>query len=512
MLKNDLALRGNIDGVELLIYPSNKLPMNSQRWNRLFYLWCVFKGRTDCTNTVPRSQKETSGPIINAEPLVQDLPSSLSSLVPPPKKAALVDNSVNESPRYQKSPKSTALNSSTCVDDSPLLPSQFYDKKSKLQNSPLFHSPDHSVVGSALPVGHISSSSPVSHPLWDMNQLPDLPVTHPESRFETSNTQSCPEMKTDNTYLREIGCGSEGKNALNSSVYTANSEGLIFTRESPPNSSDCIQGMESCRFENLLEKEISFKGVAIFNDDPRGNKMRVDNLSRDLRPHRERACSCPTETASQASGETSRSTGDTMVWTDEANCLPIDDEREHKKMCYGERFPSTDLIEGTLCAKLSSKVHPLLASFSKEQHRKFLDGSCQEKMIPDNPRSEGRFFFPVDPSSVKTAKADEVIDILSSDDEETPEFNSPNSELALRGKKKAPKPETLPLLFQSSEAEVDKEVPLVSSEDDISVSLTLSLAVPASKIAKPTLKSEQLMPDTPHVNTSLLLSSGFPDT
>ncbi|KAJ6848931.1 uncharacterized protein M6B38_272115 [Iris pallida] len=105
--------------------------MNSQRWKIILPLVCV-KGRTNCTNTVPRSQKETSGPIINAEPLVQDIPSSLSSLVPPPKKAALVDNSVNESPRYQKSPKSTALNSSTCMDDSPLLPSQFDDKKSIL--------------------------------------------------------------------------------------------------------------------------------------------------------------------------------------------------------------------------------------------------------------------------------------------------------------------------------------------------------------------------------------------
>ncbi|KAK3447482.1 hypothetical protein EUGRSUZ_A02991 [Eucalyptus grandis] len=45
MIKSDLALKGNFDGVELLIFPSNQLPEKSQRWNTLFYLWGVFRGR-----------------------------------------------------------------------------------------------------------------------------------------------------------------------------------------------------------------------------------------------------------------------------------------------------------------------------------------------------------------------------------------------------------------------------------------------------------------------------------
>lgn len=31
MMKNDLALMGNLDGIELLIFPSNQLPENCQR-------------------------------------------------------------------------------------------------------------------------------------------------------------------------------------------------------------------------------------------------------------------------------------------------------------------------------------------------------------------------------------------------------------------------------------------------------------------------------------------------
>ncbi|KAL4319702.1 hypothetical protein GQ457_18G008460 [Hibiscus cannabinus] len=45
MVKNDVALKGNLEGVELLIFPSNQLPENCQRWNTLLFLWGVFKGR-----------------------------------------------------------------------------------------------------------------------------------------------------------------------------------------------------------------------------------------------------------------------------------------------------------------------------------------------------------------------------------------------------------------------------------------------------------------------------------
>ncbi|XP_028764290.1 uncharacterized protein LOC114722423 isoform X2 [Neltuma alba] len=44
MTKNDLALRGNLDGVELLIFPSSLLPEETHRWNNLLFLWGVFRG------------------------------------------------------------------------------------------------------------------------------------------------------------------------------------------------------------------------------------------------------------------------------------------------------------------------------------------------------------------------------------------------------------------------------------------------------------------------------------
>lgn len=45
MIDYDLALRGNFDGIELLIFSSKLLPEKSQCWNKLLFLWGIFKQR-----------------------------------------------------------------------------------------------------------------------------------------------------------------------------------------------------------------------------------------------------------------------------------------------------------------------------------------------------------------------------------------------------------------------------------------------------------------------------------
>ncbi|CAJ2650897.1 unnamed protein product [Trifolium pratense] len=66
MIRNDLALKGVFDGVELLIFPSNQLPENSQRWNMLLFLWGVFRGqRTNHSG----SAKKICTPSLNALPV-----------------------------------------------------------------------------------------------------------------------------------------------------------------------------------------------------------------------------------------------------------------------------------------------------------------------------------------------------------------------------------------------------------------------------------------------------------
>ncbi|CAM8941428.1 unnamed protein product [Rhodiola kirilowii] len=45
MMRDDLALKGTVNGVEILIFPSSQLPQKSQRWNMLFFLWGVFRAK-----------------------------------------------------------------------------------------------------------------------------------------------------------------------------------------------------------------------------------------------------------------------------------------------------------------------------------------------------------------------------------------------------------------------------------------------------------------------------------
>ncbi|XP_051132998.1 uncharacterized protein LOC127252732 [Andrographis paniculata] len=73
MMKNDLALKGSINDFELLIFPSNKLPHKSQRWNMLFFLWGVFRGKkANCLQHMPESLKQIGAP--------QDIPPPVMSL------------------------------------------------------------------------------------------------------------------------------------------------------------------------------------------------------------------------------------------------------------------------------------------------------------------------------------------------------------------------------------------------------------------------------------------------
>ncbi|XP_023641528.1 uncharacterized protein LOC17892999 isoform X2 [Capsella rubella] len=51
MIQKDLALKGNLEGVELMIFASNQLPWDCQRWNMFYFLWGVFRGKKkSCSN------------------------------------------------------------------------------------------------------------------------------------------------------------------------------------------------------------------------------------------------------------------------------------------------------------------------------------------------------------------------------------------------------------------------------------------------------------------------------
>ncbi|XP_062203901.1 LOW QUALITY PROTEIN: ASI1-immunoprecipitated protein 2-like [Phragmites australis] len=53
IMKDDLALRGNIETAELLIFASSTLPKNFQRWNMFYFLWGVFRVRREDLLNLP---------------------------------------------------------------------------------------------------------------------------------------------------------------------------------------------------------------------------------------------------------------------------------------------------------------------------------------------------------------------------------------------------------------------------------------------------------------------------
>ncbi|CAL5065234.1 unnamed protein product [Urochloa decumbens] len=80
MLKNDLVLRGSVDAVELLIFPSNILSNNFQRWNMFYFLWGVFRvSRKDCSNLPYDVSTSRLEPKFNEDPQAADPSTSVLS-------------------------------------------------------------------------------------------------------------------------------------------------------------------------------------------------------------------------------------------------------------------------------------------------------------------------------------------------------------------------------------------------------------------------------------------------
>ncbi|KAJ6801121.1 uncharacterized protein M6B38_199820 [Iris pallida] len=132
MIKNDLALKGNIEGAELLVFPSNKLPANSQRWNKLFFLWGVFRGKSlSCFETVPHFHEKPRGSSL--EPSVQDMSTPLSEL-PISQKLCSRENLDDEIPVSDGSPKVKGVKYADSVDLQPILSSGMQMNATQLSN------------------------------------------------------------------------------------------------------------------------------------------------------------------------------------------------------------------------------------------------------------------------------------------------------------------------------------------------------------------------------------------
>lgn len=250
----------------------------------------------------------------------------------------------------------------------------------------------------------------------------------------------------------------------------------------------------------------------------RSEPTEKEQSSWELRPSRKLPRSNFLETISESSGEMSKENIQTMVMEDES-CLQVDRENSCKKMksCNDVNFRSGSHEQ--IFRDGSSKV---LGMDFKDQKRVYsYDNTIVD--LEKNLRTTERYLFPVDSGHVRDLKSGNSIplQILSSDEEDLPETNVPNLELALGAEKRQSKRGVSPLLGQVM-GEKNNQHKLLDpaadgdNDDDLSASLSLSLSFPFSgkeQTARSVTKTEQLIPERHHhVNTSLLLSSRFTET
>ncbi|XP_058104273.1 uncharacterized protein LOC131248183 isoform X3 [Magnolia sinica] len=600
MLKNDLALKGNFEGIELLIFPSNQLPEKSQRWNRLFFLWAVFKVRsTDCSKLNPGSQKKICGASSDLDPLAQDLAR------PAMTEAAMSQNICSYGHMDQelsnlRSPKAPEVIKSTSV-DLPFLSSSgegdgnTYITGSTLHPRSTFHelkesavddthssdkntsclsssgrgdgntyvtgsTPDqrptfHELKESAVDDTHSSEKNASClihgfHPSASVNQMTSLCETCSSSKIPMKSPQLCSEVKSKCTSLKEVYRDSQsGMDVrLEPSVQAAAVQSVLSKGKAAPMCSDSSNGRQaglasgsrdrqdtSSVSSKILpvtthvpevaavggrdqeevdsDKEKLMHSVTSLEVDVWREQTKQEESTWEVRAGRKRSHSISSETISEASGETSMKTSEAMVHKEMTDCVLVDGEKQRKKMRTGSH-------EQILRDGFSPEIIELDSSILKEEQK----GHCADDntIVSKSSRTTERYLFPVNSGPVRDLISGDSIPchIVSSDDEDLPDSDLPNLELALGDVKKPSKRGILPLfvpLVDEKSNQSKLQDPMKDDGcDDVSASLSLSLAFPFSRkedTANSAPKKDQLLPERHnHVSTSLLLFGGFPDT
>lgn len=427
MLKNDLALKGFIDEVELLIFPSDKLPENSQRWNNLFYLWAVFREkRINFSNVLPGPQRPCKSSL-REEPLVQDSPSPRASDFSTSKDINLHEFSTNDSSKFEMLPKAGIIEHNTQVSET----------VSELQCE-------------ISPCPDLGNQITTSHSCLERNSG----VTSPKISAPVQ-VDRCAESQKNKIFGIDAmgGIDDESSNNVQNSLNKHGSLPIL------PVTCVSTAGRDGCEYSANPEK---LQETTVLGNDPHGCMTEADNLSWESNPSRKRARSRSVDANLQASGETLKVVDETMTGKENMNHRAEHNEKDRKK------------------AKLCNDDG--CADFPEEWcHRETIMDETKDN--PESSRSVERYVFPFDLNSISCEETEtemeRVIHVLSSDDEDIEEPVIPDLELALGGKKKPVKNERQPLIFPIVSSKIDQhQRPAVRQDDYASASLSLSLAIP----------------------------------
>ncbi|XP_050385858.1 uncharacterized protein LOC126802292 isoform X2 [Argentina anserina] len=450
MMKNDLALKGKFGGIELLILPSNQLPEKSQRWNMLYFLWGVFR--------------ETRVHYVDSTRKVDIPGSSVVSL----------DNGT-----------STAMTLSKDL-----------------------HVPKR--VGADDRLSGAASESKFPDPLvLTVSKDLDSKDTYPEEMCRGSK---------ENLVMQDSGGAYEytANNAVLSGAVACTTPSLqeVFLRESRLDTMGQIGKERIADRKNMIAvEELILEKLNIDRDESRqlreltgfdGSKemdtafltdstTKVNSCQSNTRIHPHIDLS---ETAA------SSTTSQEMPWN-VVNTIQRDGQNDRKK---------SKLDSSELQGFSTSKAIPITSAEGKNSLEE-----CDEKVIPEDLGTTERHFFPVESRNIQDFQMDSNSlpwkNFALGNEDKLDGF--PSLELALRAEAKPPSKGSLPFFVGLGDERDNYDRPLEKTlgeeEDDASASLSLSLSFPFPDKEQPVKKSEQLLPERHHVNTSLLLFGRFPE-
>ncbi|XP_059667443.1 protein PARALOG OF AIPP2-like [Cornus florida] len=515
MMKNDLALKGNLDGVELLIFPSNVLPENFQRWNMLFFLWGVFRGKRNCSQHVTGSLKEFCFPRENPNPIIS-LADNIS-LGDADKDLPVHDRFFNvalatEAPVSRKLPCLSSETDGDCV-----IKVSSLDPKGQCVQTNLLQQ-DCRLNSSCL--SRTQTSSELS---WPGMRCTSTTLEEDFDRNCKLDTELQPSVQFARTFN---GCRDSAKKLMHldapldrrrilshsfekhqvGSQEVGATVGISVEKKVP----DRVNvSNDQVKFEeNLKEEHGSIDTEAAM----RREESVIDLTMMELDNWQYNHMDTP-ETLLLAS---SASTCQTTPWNDINGMLVPGTANKKQKTGFnglnvsyssGETASSRDGFAPRICD----------AGTSSPIRGERLDEGCNETLFLENSGNAERYFFPVDTHSLKDSPGNWKV---SSSKDEDPRYGvPPNLELALWAEMNPSKQEILPFLDSKVDKKNAQDQPLENlatrqDGDNASASLSLSLSFPfpdTEQTVKPVSETEKLQPEKQHVNTSLLLFGGFSD-
>ncbi|KAK6936505.1 hypothetical protein RJ641_033535, partial [Dillenia turbinata] len=489
MMANDLALKGNLDGVELLIFPSDQLPAESRRWNLLFFLWGVFRARrVNCLEDPSGSSKKLDVSNLNVTPVETTVLSMHED-------ANVCGNLDDNSPAHDRSCTSKA---STASDTHSSADTVNGNSESNTNSEKQIHSHvnleekyriDHPFAGTYGITPQSGSEVRCSSiDRKDHITLDDELETSKESSQEARMDSAPSKNEKMPRFVNLLGSASNSIKAL----CTGNQEDGVKENFGDYEIDRSIFGRKETKADGNSEES------RLVNTEPLVGELQTRDRSLEVLNngelnHRKRLNSNCSNMMSQIP-----SISPTMPWGEIKNSTSRGESVSKKlKTDFSGTF---DTSKGTNLPIdiYASKFHNVRPCSLVEDMR------CDEDV-----GATERFFFPVETCRVKdvllrqnSTPWQSVQDVAQVQD------GVPDLELALGGERKSPKPGVRPL-FIDLEAEDDNQakpqdtiVIKDEEEEDDSASLSLSLSFPFSeeeRTRKRVPKREELMSERHHV-------------